>query len=524
MLRTTSIESARILIVDDEAANIRLLERILAGAGFEQLVSTRDSTEAFTLYRQHRPDLILLDLHMPRIDGFGVLEQLRPEIAWQAFLPILVLSADITPAARQQALSSGAKDFLAKPFDPAEVLLRIRNLLETRALHLQGQEQNRLLEEQLRHSQRMEVIGRLTSGIAHDFNNMLTVIHGNASMALMTVTATDPLHEEVTAIQAAAERAAALTRQVLNFGRGRRSESQVLDLNAEISTLQGSLLRLVGGNVDVVTRLDASLGPVRADPSQIEQVLMNLVVNARDAMPDGGRIEIETRSVGLTRDQLERQPYLTPGRYAQLTVRDTGHGMDAATRQRVFAPFFTTKAEGKGTGLGLSIVYSTVKQSRGYVWIESEPGHGTAVIVLLPLTTEVTPPAVTVPARAEPPAGSGTVLVVEDEEQVGSLLRRVLLVAGYRALPARTGHEALHVCAQYEGPIGVVVIDVVLPDLAGRALVERLASLRPGIRMLMISGYPEHESLAQELGLTFLKKPFTTEVFVNRVRELTDEG
>lgn len=368
-------DPARILIVDDEPANVLLLERLLRRAGYGELRSTSDPRQVLAQFREYRPDLVLLDLHMPHVDGFSVLRDLSALIPEETYLPVLVLTSDVTRQSRERALSAGAKDFVTKPFDATEVLLRIRNLLQTRKLHLH-------LEQQLRHAQKMEVIGRLTSGIVHDFSNLLTAIGGNARLLLMDTRPGAPAPMELTEIEAAVQRAISLTRQILAFSRNEEPVEGIHDLNDVVGGLQRTLLRLLGGAVRLEMRLAPSPVRVRADAGQLEQVLMNLVVNARDAMEDGGTVTIATGVEG---------PRPDGGWWSRLSVSDTGCGMDAPTLSRVFEPYFTTKATGQGTGLGLSIVRGIVERTDGQVEVASAPGRGTTFHVLLPASGDPTP-------------------------------------------------------------------------------------------------------------------------------------
>jgi two-component system cell cycle sensor histidine kinase/response regulator CckA len=376
---------ARVLVVDDEAANLRLMERILARAGFTHVVCTTDGRRVAELVEAERPDVILLDLHMPQVDGFSVLRALAAAAGPNDYLPVLVLTADVSTETRNRALQAGARDFVTKPFDPAEVLLRIGNLLDVRSLRAQLQAQYRALEEQLRHAQRLEVLGRLAGGIAHDFNNLLTILRGTTELMLDDAAAGTTLRQDLEENLRALDVAAALTRRLLGFSRPGSLQPRTVELNALVTEMARTLLPLVGARVRVQTRLSRDALPVAAVPGQLEQVLMNLAVNARDAMPSGGTLTITTERMDA-REPLPRGSFSVPaGAYAALRVADTGHGMDEATRARLFEPFFTTREEGGGTGLGLSIVYGIVKQAGGWVWVESESGRGAAFEIWLPL-------------------------------------------------------------------------------------------------------------------------------------------
>ena len=381
---------------------------------------------------------------------------------------------------------------------------------------------SRQLEKQLRQAQKMEAVGQLAGGVAHDFNNLLTAILGYAELAATRMSGDLGGLEEIEEIRKAGERAAALTRQLLAFSRQQVLAPRVLDLNVIVGDLEKMLRRLLGENVDFVTTLNPSLGCVRADPGEIEQVIMNLAVNARDAMPEGGRISIETANVELDEAYArEHGTVVRPGRYAMLAVSDTGLGMDAETQSHIFEPFFTTKAKDKGTGLGLSTVYGIVKQSGGWIWVYSEPGRGTTMKIYLP---EVDGSAEAVPLRVETPltGGSETVLLTEDEAPVRKLARKVLEGLGYTVLEAPRGEDALSIAQAHPGPIHLVLTDVVMPEMGGADLASRVQELRPDTRVLFMSGYTDDTVVRHrvlESGTHFLQKPFTPASLARKVRE-----
>jgi PAS domain S-box-containing protein len=383
------------------------------------------------------------------------------------------------------------------------------------------------LEEQLRQAQKMEAVGRLAGGVAHDFNNILTAISSYSELLLADFAPGDPRRADVEEIRKATERAAALTRQLLAFSRRQVLQPKVVDLNAVIANAEKLLRRLIGEDIALVTRLEPALGAVRADAGQLEQVIMNLAVNARDAMQTGGALTLETQNVVIAATTLAAEERIVvPGRYVLLRVRDTGTGMDAETRRHLFEPFFTTRDKGKGTGLGLATVYGIVKQSGGFIWVDSEPGRGSSFRIYLPRVDEAAPPAAPGAAAAEPPAaGTETILVVEDEDAVRAVAREALRRQGYRVLEAANAEAALVVAAGFAGHIGLLLTDVVMPGLSGRALADRLAALRPRTRVLYMSGYTD-DAIVQhgvlEPGLSFLQKPFTPDVLAQRVREELD--
>jgi two-component system cell cycle sensor histidine kinase/response regulator CckA len=382
------------------------------------------------------------------------------------------------------------------------------------------------LEEQLYQSQKMEAVGRLAGGMAHDFNNILMVIIGYSEFLLDRYRdELDPLHKELEQIRRAGERAAALTHQLLAFSRKQVLQPQVLDLNLVVADMVKMLQRLIGEDIDLNIVFEPALGHVEADPNQIEQVILNLVVNARAAMPQGGKLTIETANVELDEMYAHWHPEAKAGSYVMLAVSDTGYGMDAATKAHLFEPFFTTKAQGQGTGLGLATVYGIIKQSGGDIWVYSEPGHGATFKIYLPRIEESGGAPQSNPARAELLQGWETILLVEDDDGVRELLRTLLQSSGYSVLAAANGGEALLICEKYPGPIHLLITDVVMPHMSGHELVERLTLLRPGLRALYISGYTDEAVVHYgmlEPGPFFLQKPFTQADLKHKVRKVLD--
>ncbi|OGP94641.1 MAG: hypothetical protein A2157_11295 [Deltaproteobacteria bacterium RBG_16_47_11] len=381
-------------------------------------------------------------------------------------------------------------------------------------------------EEQLRQSQKMEAIGQLAGGIAHDFNNLLTIIKGYSQLSLMELKEGDPLKPNIEEVQKAAERAAGLTRQLLAFSRRQVMEIRVLDPNTLFRDLDKMLRRIIGEDIELVTLLADDLGTVKADAGQIEQVVMNLAVNARDAMQKGGKLTIETGNVELDSAYARNHVAVKPGSYVMLSVSDTGVGMTPEIRERVFEPFFTTKEKGKGTGLGLSTVYGIVKQSGGNIWVYSEPGKGTTFKIYLPRVDEPPEEVGQKGVKEGLPRGSETVLVVEDEEEVRKLAVQILRRQGYTVLEASQGNEASHICEQHKGPIHLMVMDVVMPGMNGRELAKSLEPHHPEMQVLYMSGYTDNAIVHHgilEKGLSFLQKPFTLEGLLRKVREVLDK-
>jgi PAS domain S-box-containing protein len=389
--------------------------------------------------------------------------------------------------------------------------------------------ERRNLEEQFRQSQKMDAVGRLAGGIAHDFNNLLTVIRLNTEIIMEGFDPTDPRSDDVKQIRSAAERASSLTRQLLAFSRKQILQPRVLDMNSVVSTVEPMLKRLIGEDITIVSQCSAR-GYVVADPGQLEQVLVNLVVNARDAMPQGGRISIETNNVVLDDTYTSEHAPVISGHYVMLAVTDNGVGMNRETREHAFDPFFTTKEAGKGTGLGLATVYGIVKQSGGYVWIYSEPGLGTTLKLYFP---EVSAAAAFGPSAEKQSLGdkrnlgSETILLVEDEDAVRGLTCRILERQGYRVIPAQHGKDAMEIASKEEGRIDLVLTDVVMPGMNGRGLVERLVGIRPRIKSLYMSGYTDDDIIRRgfiEPSKSFLQKPFTSEALLQTVRKVLDDG
>ena len=380
------------------------------------------------------------------------------------------------------------------------------------------------LEEQFRQAQKMEAVGRLAAGVAHDFNNLLTAILGTTDLMIEDLPADDPDREGLLDIRGAAERAAVLTRQLLTFSRQQVVSPRMLRLNELITDLVKLLRRLLGEDVTIASALAPDCGAVKADPGQLEQVLVNLAVNARDAMPNGGRLTIETRNVDLDADYPTERVMIPAGRYVMLAVTDNGTGMDAQTNARIFEPFFTTKPVGKGTGLGLATVYGVVQQSGGYIWLYSELGHGTSFKIYLPRVDADGPQPAEEEQRASALDGSETVLVAEDEEAVRLIIAKALEARGYRVLSARDGSEALELAAGHGG-IDLLVTDVVMPDMNGRELSRCLTEARPNLRTLYLSGYTDdamlHRGVLQE-GVAFLQKPFSLGALARKVRDVIE--
>jgi two-component system cell cycle sensor histidine kinase/response regulator CckA len=380
------------------------------------------------------------------------------------------------------------------------------------------------LEVQYRQSQKLEAIGLLAGGIAHDFNNLLTVILGYCDLLANSMSHTDPLVVDIEEIRKCGDRATNLTRQLLAFSRKQVLDVRVLDLNALVSGVDRMLQRLIGADIDLQTILAPDLGRIKADPGQIEQVMMNLVVNARDAMPTGGKLTLQTANVDLDQDYAGAHVAVVPGPYVMLAVSDNGCGMDNPTQTRIFEPFFTTKEQGKGTGLGLATAYGIVKQSSGNIWCYSEAGHGTTFKIYLPRVDEA---AAAIASEKPNPVvrGSETILVAEDEEMVRKLIVQLLTLDGYKVIATSNGAEALRKCERSPDHIHLLLTDMVMPGMSGYKLMQSLAEIRPSMKVLFMSGYTgdavlRHGMLAE--GVAFLQKPFTRDSLNRKVREALD--
>jgi len=380
-------------------------------------------------------------------------------------------------------------------------------------------------QEQLTQARKMEAVGRLAGGIAHDFNNLLTVMIGRSQLLLRRLGDEDPVRSDIELMEQTADRAAELTRQLLAFSRKQVLQPTLLDLNAVVANMAEMLGRVIGEDIALVTAFAPGLGLVKADPSQIEQIVVNLIANARDAMEAGGRVTLETANAELDRAYVRHHVDVEPGSYVMLAVSDTGIGMTPDTQARIFEPFFTTKDPGCGTGLGLATVYGIIKQSGGHIWVYSEPGRGTTLKIYLPRAEGTITPSVARPTLPEPARGHETVLLVEDELAVRSLARDVLQAQGYTVIEARDGRHALEICELRFGAIDLLLTDVVMPGIGGRELAARLAELRPAMPVIYMSGYTDTAVVQHGVldpGTTFLQKPFTPDALARKVRQVLD--
>jgi two-component system cell cycle sensor histidine kinase/response regulator CckA len=405
-------------------------------------------------------------------------------------------------------------------------VIGIHSIIQDITERKQAEEEKAALQEQLRQSQKMEAIGQLAGGIAHDFNNLLTVIKGYSQLSLFELKEGDPLRENIEEIQKASQRAVDLTRQLLAFSRRQILDFKVLDLDMLLQDLDKLLRRVLGEDIELIYTLSGDLGKVKTDPRQIEQVILNLALNARDAMPSGGKLIIETANVELDKTYASTHIGVTPGHYIRVSVNDTGYGMSPDVKDHIFEPFFTTKEKGKGTGLGLSTVYGIVKQSGGYIWVDSEPGCGTTFKIYLPTVEEEASAFHQTNDTSLLPCGSETILIAEDEPSVRGLAVRALRERGYTLIEAANGEEAFHIAQEQDDKrINLLLTDVVMPQMGGKQLADQLKMLQPDIKVLFISGYADNaigDHGVLEPGTNFLQKPFTPTALAQRVRQVLD--
>jgi PAS domain S-box-containing protein len=464
--------------------------------------------------------------------GYTREELLAPDVTWRTLTPVEYHASDERALARLRAagvVPPREKEYVRKDGTRVPVLVGVSTVPgspDTSIAFVLDLTERRTLEDQLRQSQRLEVIGRLAGGVAHDFNNLLTPILGYAEMLLERFPS-GPQRSDVLEIQNAGRRAQVLTRQLLAFSRRQVLQPTIVDLNNLISDAARLLRRLIGEDVTLVLALAPNLGAVKVDVGQMEQVLMNLAVNARDAMPHGGTLTIETANVNFGPDYVVRHTAVVPGRHVLLAVHDTGSGMDRETMSRIFEPFFTTKPVGHGTGLGLATVHGIVNQSNGHIWVYSEPGHGTTFKLYFPVTegrpAEAAAPAAVLPVER----GDETVLLVEDDDALREMSARALRALGYTVLEARDGATALLASKHHEGPIDLLLTDVVMPGMSGGDLAQQLLAGRPGLEVLYMSGYTDNAVVQHgvlEQGIQLLEKPFTPSALGRRVRAVLDAG
>jgi len=549
-------DRAGILVVDDSVGELKTLVSILAAEGHPVRPAT-SGRQALEMIEDHPPELVLLDVQLGDMDGYEVCRRFQADDRFRS-IPVLFLSGQALPAERVAGFEAGGVDFIGKPFQRAELLARVRTHLELarlregleaavreRTAHLEcvrrrleeesaerrsaesalseAEAEHVRLQAQLCKIQRLESIGKLAGGVAHDFNNILTVILCQAELGKRPLPSDHPTRRSLDEIVFAAKRSAALTRQLLTFARSQHVEPVVLDLNRTVTEILKMLGRILGEGVEVVWRPGADLGNVRMDPSQVDQILANLCINARDAMDGAGRLVIETDRFVLEEDEISSFPEATAGEYVRLSISDTGCGMTPDVYEKIFEPFFTTKEPGKGTGLGLATVFGAVRQNGGFIEVETEPGAGSVFRIHFPCCSEsrlADSPSAVLAQDAGRPA---TILLVEDASAVMAVARLALERRQHRILAATDPLEALEVARTHPEGIDLLLTDVVMPGMGGRELARHVRQSRPGIRVLFMTGYSRDVLGGQEPledGMAVLPKPFTSDGLAAKVAEI----
>ncbi len=519
MMQAVDNAPVRVLMIEDDEEDYLLTSRLLKSNGEAAFEVKWVRTYEAGLDELRSPyNVCLVDYRLGAHNGLNLIEA---AVAAGFEGPMILLTGKGDRRVDVEAMKAGAADYLVKDQITPQLMERvIRHSIERKAA------QTALLrsEEQLRQAQKMEAIGSLAGGVAHDFNNLLSIILSYSEMLAEGLRPGDPMRADLAEISGAGMRAAALTRQLLTFSRQQVLLPCVVDLNAICSGMEKMLRRVIGEDVELASRVAPALGKILADPGQLEQVIMNLAVNGRDAMPRGGKLTIETAEVVLDEAYASKHAGVTPGVHVMLAVSDTGVGMAPATQARMFEPFFTTKGSGKGTGLGLATVFGIVRQSGGSIWVYSEVDCGTTFKIFFPTADR----AAVARASASPPGlrstlGSETILLVEDEESVRILARAILRKCGYNVLEAQSGGDAFLLCEQHAAPIHLLLTDVVMPRMSGRQLAERLLSVRPDMKVLYMSGYTDDAVVRHgilESTINFIQKPITPQSLARKVREV----
>ena len=515
----------RLLLLEDDPVDADLVAATLSEAGLEFTARRVDTRSDFIAAIETGAfDLILADYSIPGFDGMTALSLARQQAP---DIPFLFVSATIGEELAIDAMHHGATDYVLKQ-RLGRLVPSVQRALRERDERRERQRAEEALaqsERQFRQAQKMEAVGRLAGGIAHDFNNLLTVIMGYSHVLATELGREHPLYTKIEETQKAGERAAMLVRQLLAFSRKQPLEPKHLSLNNVVANLEGMLQRLIGADIRLVITLDPGNSQVRADQAQLEQVLMNLILNARDAMPNGGTLTIETAQVELAKSPLYHVDPLPPGPYVKLSVADTGSGMDRETQAHIFEPFFTTKEEGKGSGLGLSTVYGIVTQSGGAIDVTSRESHGTRFDIFFPRVSADAHLASSPKVSAQPVGGNETILLVEDDASVRILLRDALRKLGYRVIEAKQGLEACLLASQELDRLDLLLTDMVMPGMGGRELAQHLMTIKPELRMLFMSGFTDDVGIlaGHERGTSgFLQKPFTPELLARTVRKILD--
>jgi len=516
-----------LLMLEDEPLDAELTIKTLEEAGFAFCWDRVDTREEFiSRLNTGKYDLILSDYNLPDFDGISALKVFMES---KLDIPFILISGAIGEEKAIESLKAGATDYVLKDrlLRLAPVVERALQEKEELRLRKQAEKEKAALQEQLRQSQKMEAIGQLAGGIAHDFNNLLTVIQGYSEIALLSLKQTDPLRDTILRINEAGIKAGNLTQQLLAFSRRQVLEMKVVDLNETIRELNNMLQRVIGEDIELITALEKNLWHAKVDPRQIDQVIINLAVNARDAMPAGGKLTIETANMYLDRSYTDDHTGIFPGPHIMLSVSDTGVGILPEITDRIFEPFFTTKERGKGTGLGLSTIYGIINQCGGCIHVKSEPGQGATFKIYLPQATEVCDELRKEKDLMQFPRGNETILVVEDDAAAKKLTAEILEMQGYSVLEASGGNEALNIAKTYEANIHLVLTDVVMPQMSGKEMADRLRLLRQDIKVLFMSGYTNdaivHHGILDK-GLFYIQKPFTLDGLSKKIREVLDNN
>ena len=520
-------KALRALIADDSENDVLLLLRVLRKAGYEPVYERVWTAPAMQAALQRQAwDIVISDYEMPNFGGFEALQLLKES---GHDLPFILVSAVISEETAVAAMKAGAHDYIMKRnlARLAPAIERELREAQTRVARKDAEAALRQSEEQLRQVQKIEAVGRLAAGVAHDFNNILTAIMGHSELLLRQLDADDPRRKNAEQIEKVAHLAAGLTRQLLIFSRKQVIEPRVLNLNAVILDIKKMLRRLIGEDIEFCTLLDPAAGHIKADPGQIEQVIMNLAVNARDAMPNGGKLTVTTANTTLDKNHLKKFPDMGAGDYVMLAIADTGTGMSEEVKAHLFEPFFTTKPSGKGTGLGLATCFGIVKQNTGHINVHSELGSGTTFKIYFPqVQSALESPRVRI-TPTEVAGGNETVLLVEDEPVVRELAVATLREKGYTVVEAVNGEEGLRLARQHDGKIDLVLTDVVMPVMGGKEMADALRTSHPDTKVLFTSGYTEdalgHHGVLRP-GILFLPKPYLTATLARKVREVLDEG